>query len=362
MNPPLSSTDHRRYSAVKLWIYGASNSDEDSYLLSLTDVPLSSVQQLIAESGSSSTGPRPLQNNANEQTHPAANSSSTSERSMIRNHSHRSTAISSDERIRADRGFYGKHCKQCFESGFRASSKKPIRTHLKKYHAEEFRNPLAHQGSRDQYCCCETGFDIESWADHFVKCHYHSTDRAAAPVPLSPTRSSSSFHYMSVSASSSTQNGKDNPYQVAIGSGTSGHADVSNAESQRQTSYRDQDPLQPINSPRSFEKSATSISQSRPPSVSSYHLRTLTPITPSIGVYDRQILPSEDAFGNALFDDHGNKVVRTYDWQQIFVLDGTGNLVCDSLGVPIPVSFGQLLYAYPDSSDILTYRYGVDVL
>ncbi|CAN9175117.1 unnamed protein product [Alternaria sp. RS040] len=91
MNSPLGPTDRRRYSAVKLWLRGAINDDDDFHLLSLADVPFSSIQQLIAESG------------------------------------------------RVKQSFHKGHCKQCFESGFRASSKKPIRTHLKKYHAKDFK-------------------------------------------------------------------------------------------------------------------------------------------------------------------------------------------------------------------------------
>ena len=53
MNSLLGSTDRRSYSAVKLWLRGAINNDDDFHLLSLADVPFSSIQQLIAESGRS---------------------------------------------------------------------------------------------------------------------------------------------------------------------------------------------------------------------------------------------------------------------------------------------------------------------
>lgn len=224
--------------------------------------------------------------------------------------------------------------------GYRAQSKTPIRKHLKKHHAEEFKVALVPEGSPHRYRCCEIDFDIESWADHFVDHHYHSTNMAAS-VPLSPTRLSCSFQYTSISAPSSNPNGRDSQYQVAIGSGMSGHEHVSNAGSQRQASYRDRDLSQCIDTPRSFEKSSPPVSQSHLPSVQAYLLRKLTSTTPSIGVYYRQILFAEDAFGNVLFDDHNNKVVRKYNWQQEFALDGAGNLVMMEVAFRFPYLAGS---------------------
>jgi hypothetical protein len=257
-------------------------------------------------------------------------------------------------------GLHRRHCKQCFESGFRASSKKPIRTHVKKYHAEEFKVTLAPQGSRDQYRCCETDFDIDSWADHFVDRHCHSAMKAA-PAPLKSTRTSSSFKYASSAASSSNPNGMGNPHQVTRISGGIGHNDLSNAESQRQASSPGEELLEQFDTPRSFGNLPTFTSNVYFPPVPQPLLQTLTPITPSTSEHDRNLLVWDTA-GNVLFDGHDNKIVRTYAGQQAFAADGTCGLVRDGFGVPIPISFGQLLYAYPGSGDRITYRYGIDVL
>jgi hypothetical protein len=88
----------------------------------------------------------------------------------------------------------------------------------------------------------------------------------------------------------------------------------------------------------------------------------LNPITPSDVVHDGQLPFAEDASGNVLFDHHDNRIVRVYDWQQAFALHGAGDLVRDGFVVPISISPGQLLYAYPDPGDRLTYRYGIDVV
>jgi hypothetical protein len=280
---------------------------------------------------------------------------------MIYDRGHSSTTFPSDDRIRVKQGLHRRHCKQCFETGFRASSKKPIRTHLKKYHAEEFRVALPPQGSRDQYRCCETDFDIDSWADHVVDRHCHSAMKAA-PAPLKSTQPSSSFQYASSAASSSHPNGRGNTYQVARISGGVGHNDLSNAEFQRQASSAGEELLKHFDTPKSFGNLPTFTNNVYFPAVSQPLHQTLTPFAPSSSEHDGDILLVWDAAGNVLFDGYNNKVVRTYAGQQAFAADGTCSLVRDGFGVPIPISFGQLLYAYPGSGDRITYRYGIDVL
>jgi len=88
----------------------------------------------------------------------------------------------------------------------------------------------------------------------------------------------------------------------------------------------------------------------------------LTPNTPSISAHDKHLPLAEDSAGNFLFDGYDNRIVRTFDWQQAFAIDGKCNLVCNGSGVPIPISPGQMLYAYTASGNRLTYRYGIDVL
>jgi hypothetical protein len=280
-------------------------------------------------------GMRPSLSYLNIHPSPTANLSSTTERSMIYDRGHPSTTFLSDNRIRVEQGLHSRHCKPCFESGFRASSKKPIRTHLKKYHAEDFKVAPVTQSSPDRYRCCETEFDIESWADHVVDHHCYFANTAASSR-LDHSQSSSSFRYASTPASSSTSEDTGSPYQVTLGSSTIGQS--------------------------GYGKVLTPMSQSQPPLVPPYLLQTLTPITPSDNAHDRQLPFAGDASGNVLFDHLDNRIVRTCDWQQAFALDGTGNLVRDRCGVPIPISPGQLLYAYSDSGDRLTYHYGIDVL
>jgi hypothetical protein len=280
---------------------------------------------------------------------------------MIYNRGHSSTTLLFNNRIKVEQGLHNRHCKPCFESGFRASSKKPIRTHPKKYHAKEFKVAPMTQGSPDRYRCCETEFDIDSWADHIVDHHCHFASIAASSR-LDPSQSSSSLQYGSTPASSSNSDDTGSPYQVTLGSSTIGQSGFSTTGAQRQVSVSYDELSQSLGTPRSLGEVSTRTSQSQPPLVSPSVLQTLTPITSSDVVHDRQLPFAEDASGNVLFDHHDNRIVRTYDWQQVFALDGAGNLVRDECGVPIHVSPGQLLYAYSVSGDRLTYRYGIDVL
>lgn len=311
--------------------------------------------------GYSSIEPRLLLSDVNIQTLPASSLSSTSERSSIYDSRHSSTTPLPDNRIRVKQSFHKGHCKQCFESGFRASSKKPIRTHLKKYHAKEFKVAPVMQDSPDRYRCCETEFDIDTWADHVVARHCHFTNIAASS-PLSPSQPSSSFQYASTSATSSRSNGRGSPYQVNFGSGTIGHTNFSNAGSRRHASSHYEELLKSSNTSRSIGSIPILVSQPHFPRVPPSLPQMLTPNTPSISAHDKHLPLAEDSAGNFLFDGYDNRIVRTFDWQQAFAIDGKCNLVCNGSGVPIPISPGQMLYAYTASGNRLTYRYGIDVL
>ncbi|RYN82919.1 hypothetical protein AA0120_g9399 [Alternaria tenuissima] len=337
-------------------LYSTFNNDHRDCLASLADVPFHTVERWIRESGASSARLQVASHDANAHAIPAANHSSATERSHfvgpLDSYAYRppTTTLQPPRKVKVEKGYFKQDCLICFEKGFDPKSQKQLRKHLKMdKHTKEYKLKSTPDGLPDHYSCCNIVFDDgDSWADHVVDCHCHSSD-VLAPKTLSHTHPAASLQGVSTPGSSSGRYAGGSSYQGTPGSGVTRNTSFSSTGFRRYSGVSDhyEGSLNAVKVSGSLEDAAAPTSQPRIYLEPPYLLQTVA----SVNLPNEQLPLAMDVFGNHLFDSNHNNIFRAHD----------SSLVSGGYAGLIPVLPGHPLFAYEGCGKTHNYQYCIDI-
>ncbi|RYN19323.1 hypothetical protein AA0112_g11168 [Alternaria arborescens] len=334
-------------------LYSTFNDDHRDCLASLADVPFHTVERWIRHSSTRLQAPL---HDVNAHPFPPANHSPATKRSEFAGsldpYAYRepNTTLQRPRKVKVEKGYFEQDCLTCFEKGFDPKSQKQLRKHLKMdKHTKEYKLKSTPDSLPDHYSCCNIVFDDEdSWADHVVDCHCHSSDMLG-PKPMSHTHPAASLQGVSTPGSSAGWYAGGSSYQGTPGSGVTRNTSFSSKGSRRYSGVSDHHE----GSPNAVEISGFFESGPVPTSQPRIHLEPpyLPSTVISIDSPSEQLPLAMDVFGNNLFDDNHNKVFRACD----------NSLVSNGYAGLTSILPGRPLYAYPGSGKVHSYWYGINI-